>query len=211
MSQEWIIYLVLALIFLVIVLVGVLLFLGYKILKSQGAVFQSDHRDRLKDLSPKSELAQTKSVSQAAPLNISNDISKDSNKIEILPEAPKHYCFHHPSDHAAGVCAICQNAFCDECIKEHDGLSFCEDHFRLYLSHDWDELDTIKTNPDIPESALPLYDFKKSIWELKKTPSILSTHYRINIEGDFIESYVKLVVRKEELDLLKNQYQKLKQ
>ena len=202
MTQEWIIYLVIALIFLILVLVGVVLYLGLKILKSQGAVFiekpSVSHKSRLDELTN-------------TPEPKANAIANTKMPNIPVSEVSKHYCHNHPSDHATGVCAICQNSFCEECIKEHEGHSFCEAHFRLFVSHEWDEIDTIKTNPDIPESALPLYDFKQQLWQEKEIPSVLSTHYKINIEGDFIESYVKLVVRKEELSELKDRYDKLKQ
>lgn len=207
-TQEWIIYLVIALIFLILVLVGAVLYLGMKILKNHGAISQRDNslpRTRVEDLSPSS---QTPTSSTLAPIPSPED---QSVSFAANEEATIHYCLNHPSDHASGVCAICQNAFCDDCIKEHEGHSFCESHFRLFLSHEWDEIDTIKTTPDIPESALPLYDFKQQIWREKEIPSILSTHYKINIEGDFIESYVKLVVRKEEFSDLLERYNKLKQ
>ncbi len=211
MSQEWIIYLVVALIFLILLLVGVVLMLGYKIFKSQGAVTFADpneHRNRLKELSgvPEQDTAQVENEKESSQLDIEESSFSVQNEL-----ANKHFCTNHPSDHAAGVCAICQNSYCEECIKEHEGHSFCEAHFRLYLSHQWNELDTIRTTPDIPESALPLYDFKKALWEEKEIPSLLSTHYKINIEDDFIESYVKLIVRKEEWSQLKDRYEKLKQ
>jgi len=181
--------------------VGAVLFLGLKILKTQGRVTElRPHSLEEKQNGPSKESTDDKKERE------NRKVKKDFDESAI-----KHYCHHHPQDHAAGVCAICQLAYCEECIKEHEGHSFCEDHFRLYLSHDWDELDTIKTNPDIPETALPLYDFKLNLWRDREIPSILSTHYKINIEGDFIESYVKLVVRKEELGQLKQKYEKLKQ
>ncbi len=201
-TQEWIIYLVIALIFLVLVLVGAVLYLGMKILNQHGAISEKDHslsKTRVEDLVPSSsESIKLIKEEKAATFSAAEAVSP-------------HYCLNHPSDHAAGVCAICQNAFCEECIKEHVGHSFCEAHFRLFLSHEWDEIDTIKTTPDIPESALPLYDFKDQLWKEEEVPSILTTHYKINIEGDFIESYVKLVVRKEEHSDLLERYNKLKQ
>ncbi len=198
-TQEWIIYLVIILIFLILVLVGVILYLGMKILNSHGAISHKAHslsKTRVEDLKPEN----------APMVQTSEEVS-----FSAAEEASIHYCHNHPSEHSAGVCAICQNAYCEECIKEHEGHSFCEAHFRLFLSHEWDEIDTIKTTPDIPESALPLYDFKQKLWQEREIPSVLSTHYKINIEGDFIESYVKLVVRKEELSDLKERYDKLKQ
>ena len=181
-------------------------------MKSQGAVTFSnpnEHRNRLKELSG---VHKDENVTQGDNSKEKVQVVVEETSFSVQNELTnKHFCKNHPSDHAAGVCAICQNSYCEECIKEHEGHSFCETHFRLYLSHQWNELDTIRTTPDIPESALPLYDFKKTLWEEKEIPTLLSTHYKINIEGDFIESYVKLIVRREEWTQLKDRYEKLKQ
>lgn len=192
MNGDFITILLIILVLLIGVLVGVVAFMAMKLMKSQEKAETSVAGQRIAE--PKTEEEKTSSIS-----------SEDKMGEHL------HYCKNHPDDHAAGVCAICQVGFCEECLIEHEGHNFCADHFRIFVSHEWDEIDTIKTNPDTPETALPLYDFKKELWEKEETPSILSTHYKINIEGDFIESYVKLVVRKEEVDELRKRYSLIKQ
>ncbi|MCR9205964.1 MAG: hypothetical protein NXH75_15380, partial [Halobacteriovoraceae bacterium] len=67
-----------------------------------------------------------------------------------------------------------------------------------------------KTTPETPESAFPIYDFKKELWEKEGLPAIVSTHYKINIETDSIESFVKLLVRSIEEDSLKKRFERFK-
>ena len=140
-------------------------------------------------------------------VHLSTEPSVDP-KVEKDPDIQA--CVNHEDRDAVGVCAICNESFCDSCIKEHDGLAFCRPHFRMYVSHDWVSLEEIKTTPDTPESALPIYDFKQDLWGNEETPAIISTHYKINIEGDYIESYVKLLVRQEEEENLRDRYVRFK-
>jgi len=122
-------------------------------------------------------------------------------------EEELHYCINHPQDHATGICAICQESICEDCVKEHEGISFCTAHFRYFLNNEWAEMKSIKTTPETPETAMPLYDFKRKLWDKEGTASIISTHYKINIEGDSIESYVKLLVKEDELLELQKKYE----
>lgn len=114
-------------------------------------------------------------------------------------------CHEHRDQLGQGVCAICNIVLCEECVKEHDGLNFCIEHFRTYLEHDWEGVETIMTTPDTPEVALPLYHFKNSIWQ-DEIPSIIRTHYRINIEQDIIESHVSLMVRRDDYSLIDHKW-----
>jgi hypothetical protein len=191
LSENIVLILVGALVLLVLVLVGVILYLFNKILQEKDMTQAPEHatepsRNRQRVVVDKGELK-----AQAADVSLS-------------------YCANHPQDHAKGMCSICQECFCEECIKEHDGLTFCNPHFRLYISHEWTELETIKTTPDTPETAFPIYDFKKLLWEEEGLPAVISTHYKINIDTDTIESFVKLLVRTDELDSLSERYNKFK-
>lgn len=191
MSENIILLLVGVLVFLVLILVGVILYLFKKVMENN----KEDRADR---------------VEREERHNRINEIAA-----ELKASAPSHddlaYCANHPQDHAHGMCNICQSHFCEDCVKEHDGLSFCAPHFKLYVSHEWVELENIKTTPETPETAFPIYDFKKELWKEEQTPAIISTHYKINIEIDCIESYVKLLVRADEHDELKGRYQVFKQ
>tara|TARA_R110002072_G_scaffold64203_3_gene159436 strand:+ start:50077 stop:50655 length:579 start_codon:yes stop_codon:yes gene_type:complete len=153
---------------------------------------------------------------QSPEVKESNDLSKIKELLELKKqqnaqqEESEYYCQNHPQDHAVGTCAICTGNFCDECLKEHDGLVFCQHHFREYLEHEWVEVETIKTTPDTPETALHIYEFKKVIWDDEGHSAIVSTHYKINIENDFIESYVKLLVKKDESEDLEKKLKTFK-
>ena len=181
-----------SLILVVLVLVGVILYLFNKILQEKEMTQAADHStEPSRSSKQKIIVDRDKLKAQAADVSLS-------------------YCSNHPQDHAKGMCSICQECFCDDCIKEHDGLTFCNPHFRLYISHEWTELETIKTTPETPESAFPIYDFKKLLWEEEGLPAVISTHYKINIDTDTIESFVKLLVRTDELDSLSERYNKFK-
>lgn len=196
MSENIILILVTALVLVVFLLVGVILFLFRALMKEKDMTQDQEHStepSRATANQSKSELLRQSPLNQSGP-------SED----QIT------YCANHPNDNAKGLCSICQECFCEECIKEHDGLSFCGPHFRLYINEDWVELETIKTTPETPESAFPIYDFKKELWEKEGLPAIVSTHYKINIQTDTIESFVKLLVRSIEEDSLKKRYERYK-
>ncbi len=145
--------------------------------------------------------------------SLSRQEQEDSAPLKKYRATEDHasYCVNHPQDHAHGMCAICQELFCEDCLKEHDGHTFCAPHFKLFISHEWEELESIKTTPTTPETAYPIYDFKKELWDDGGEPTVISTHYKINIDDDSIESYVKLLVIKDEFEELKGRYQKFKQ
>ncbi len=122
--------------------------------------------------------------------------SKQEKRIE-------YNCYNHPQIPSTGTCSICNKTFCETCLKEFEKLNFCTNHYQLFLKHEWDEIDTVKTTPDQPEKALYLYRFKEKIWAKDNIPTYIITHYKINIDDDHIESHVKLFARKEEVVLLK--------
>lgn len=184
MSESIIIILVAALIFVVLLLVGVILYLFNRLMNEKDMTQAPEHSTE-----PSRDLALLK------------------RKME---EADVSYCSNHPQDHSKGMCAICQDCFCEDCIKEHDGLTFCGPHFRLFVSHEWVELESIMTTPETPETAFPIYNFKKNLWEQEGLPAVISTHYKINIDTDTIESYVKLLVRSDEIDSLSERYHQFK-
>lgn len=182
MSENLVIILVGALLLVTLIFAGVILYLFNKLLQERKEPTQEQSlTEKFKHLKAASE------------------------------EGPTSYCKNHPQDHAHGMCAICQDMYCEDCIKEHDGHTFCGPHFRLFVSHEWSELESIKTTPSTPETAFPIYDFKKELWKEEQLPAVISTHYKINIDDDSIESYVKLLVRTEELEDLKSRYSKFNQ
>ena len=104
------------------------------------------------------------------------------------------YCEIHDKEHASGLCGICEKPFCEECLKEHDGLYFCPEHFKLYLSNEWKTITNIRTTPDTPEEGVFVYEMKRETWNDKGLPSFIVTHYKIDVASDAIESYVQLNV-----------------
>ncbi len=190
MSEKIIFILVGALVFLVLVLVGVVLYLFNRLLKEKDMTQDGEHSTE---------------PSRATRTGADRDQLK-----RMAEGVESSYCVNHPQDHAQGLCAICNETFCEECIKEHEGLTFCRPHFRLFISHEWETVETIKTTPETPETAFPIYDFKKALWEKEGLPAVISTHYKINIDTDTIESYVKLLVRADEYETLAERYQTFK-
>lgn len=113
------------------------------------------------------------------------------------------FCTHHEKEHAKGTCSICEQSFCESCLKEHDGLTFCSEHLRTFSENKWVDITNIKTTPNNPEAAMFVYQFKKDQWANSNIPTFIVTHYKINIDGDHIESYVMLYVRSQDEENLR--------
>lgn len=143
---------------------------------------------------------------------------------EILTESPKFkiqklseekvresfYCPNHSEIQTQGTCLICEEAFCEKCLIEHESLMFCKEHFRTFAQNKWVHISDVKTTPHSPEEALYVYHYKRYLWKELQKPSFVITHYKINIEEDFIESFVQLHVLEEEAQELKIQLDKKK-
>ena len=114
-----------------------------------------------------------------------------------------YFCKLHPGIKSTGLCAICEQPFCADCLKEHEKLFFCPEHYDLFLAHKWTDVLTIRTNPNEPYKTAFLYNFKKQLWEQDNIPTYIITHYKIDVEQDHIESYVKLFARQDNQELLK--------
>lgn len=108
------------------------------------------------------------------------------------------FCLIHEKTQSQGQCAICTSSFCGDCLREDEGLNFCSEHFRFYLSQNWTELKTVRTTPDTPETAMPFYNLKDKLWREEKIPTLIRTHYKIDVEEDIIESHVKFISRPED-------------
>jgi hypothetical protein len=115
-------------------------------------------------------------------------------------------CHYHSNEAARAQCAICSDLLCQQCNREYEHLHFCPTHFELYTSHQWRPLTTVVTRPQTPQHGVALYEFKENLWDNKKIPSYVVTHYKIDVETDQIESYIQLYVREEEFTLLSSLY-----
>ena len=120
----------------------------------------------------------------------------------------KFYCHNHPEDQSIGSCLVCEEVFCENCLIEHDGLYFCKEHFRIYASNKWRQITDVKTTPDTPEDGLYIYHFKRKVWRERSTPTFVLTHYKINIENDFIESFIQLNVLEKDAERIEKELEK---
>lgn len=119
---------------------------------------------------------------------------------EIIVE--NHYCIHHKDAPSVGSCLICEEVFCVDCLVDHESMHFCKEHFRTFASFKWKQITDERTTPDTPEDGLYIYNFKRDLWLNKNIPSFVMTHYKINIENDYIESFIQLNVREDDVEKL---------
>lgn len=139
--------------------------------------------------------------STVPPVNKTKTIQKYSEE----PVVEKFFCHNHPEEQSIGSCLICEDVFCEDCMVEHDGLYFCKEHFRVFAGNKWKQITDVKTTPDTPMDGLYVYHFKRKIWKENNMPSYILTHYKINIESDFIESFIQLNVLEKDADKLSAQ------
>ncbi|MDD0854653.1 hypothetical protein HBN50_16185 [Halobacteriovorax sp. GB3] len=111
------------------------------------------------------------------------------------PTASTGFCKNHTLIQSAGVCSICEHEFCQKCIKEIDKLHLCPEHFQLYIDHKWVPITNQLTTADTPEAGVYIYNFKKKLWDQEQTPSYILNEYKINVDNDYIETYVQLHVK----------------
>ena len=123
------------------------------------------------------------------------------SKVE-LPISENYTCVHHKDAPSVGSCLICEEVFCVDCLVDHESMHFCKEHFRTYANHKWKLITDTRTTPDSPEDGLFIYHFKRDLWQDKNIPSFVMTHYKINIENDYIESFIQLNVREEDVEKL---------
>jgi hypothetical protein len=179
-SQNLLFIIIIILLVFVFVLVGVILFLFYKFLLKR-------------------------------PLN--SEITTPLPSQYLLKKdfvVEKFYCHNHPDKNSIGSCLICEEVFCESCLIEHDGMFFCKEHFKIFANCEWEQISDVKTTPDTPMDSMYIWDFKRKLWNDEKIPSFVLTHYKINVENDFIESYVQLNVKKELAEKFKIELEKLR-
>ena len=71
-------------------------------------------------------------------------------------------------------------------------MHFCKEHLSLVMRYNWNEVLTIKTSTKDPEQGVRLYEVKKNLLESENIPTFIETHYKINIDQDYIETYLVL-------------------
>lgn len=128
---------------------------------------------------------------------------------QVLDSDPHlQVCINHPERQAQGICAISQDPICEGCIREDDGLVISVDHFRTYLQSVWVSIESVKATPDDTLASAHIYQLKIDLWQTNKTPTFVSTHYKIDVDTDQIESHIQFFVREEEKEELKREIEK---
>lgn len=182
------------LLLIILTLIGVLVFVIFKLLTNQN------------------QNQKTNTEPPPAPVEDFREIAlkklKEKKPTEV---SEKFYCHNHKETASVGSCLICEDVFCEKCLIEHEGLYFCREHFKIFANHKWTTITDVKTTPDNPEDGLYVWDFKRYLWKEKLLPTFVLTHYKINVENDYIESYVQLNVIDKDADELKIEIEKFKQ
>ena len=125
---------------------------------------------------------------------------------KFKPKRNELFCPNHTDEPGEVTCAICDKLYCKACIKPFKTMHFCKEHLPLIMRHDWDEVLTIKTSTADPERGVRLYDVKKQIFETKNIPTYVETHYKINVDQDYIETYLVLYAIKENAESVKETF-----
>jgi hypothetical protein len=118
-------------------------------------------------------------------------------------------CHLHPQEPSEGACGICDQYFCRSCLKPHRNLVFCREHYNVFLAAEWAEAHTVKSTPQDPEAGVQLVEWKKRLWREEAVPMYLETHYKINVDGDKIESWIVSFARTTEVLEIKERLEDL--
>lgn len=187
------ILLIVVMLFILIIIVGLLSVLVYRLLKQPQPGLTITRNEQSGD-APHPDIS--KSEFHPAILERLKDLEKVKTKRSDL------FCPNHPEEPGEVMCAICDKIFCKSCIKPFKSLHFCKEHLPLIMRHDWDEILTLKTSTQHPEEGVRLFDVKKELFQKEDIPTYVETHYKINVDQDYIETYLVLFgmrERKEEL------------
>ena len=196
MEQTALILIILTL-FLLVIIVGFLTILIYKMFretKSNGSVPTAPSLE-----SPHPDIS--KSEFHPAILERLKGLEK------VKPKRAELFCPNHSEEPGETMCAICDKIYCKACIKPFKSLHLCKEHLPLIMRYDWDEVVTIKTSTQDPEQGVRLYDVKKEIFEEDDIPTYVETHYKINVDQDYIETYLVLFAQ---LELIERVREKIK-
>lgn len=182
--------LIIVTLFLLVIIVGLLTVIIFKVMK-QGPV----------TLSPPAEPTGEAPHPDVSKSSFHPAILERMKELEKLkPKRADLFCPNHSEEPGEVVCAICDKLYCKACIKPFKTMHFCKEHLPLIMRHDWDEVLTLKTSTTDPERGVKLYDIKKEIFENKQVPTYVETHYKINVDQDFIETYLVLYAIKENVE-----------
>lgn len=172
--------------FLLVIIMGLLTALIYRLIKQNPNTTQSQNPP-----------LKTGSEYHPAIFERIKDLEK------VKPRRSDLFCPNHTDEPGEVTCAICDKLFCKACIKPFKTLHFCKEHLPLVMRFDWDEVITLKTSTTDPEEGVRLYDVKKELFEKENIPTYIETHYKINVDQDYIETYLVLFSIKDKIQELK--------
>jgi hypothetical protein len=179
--------------FILVIIVGLLSVLIFKLLKQGPRIVKPEDQDTGEALHPDI------SKSEFHP-----DMVKRIKEMErIKPKRTDIFCVNHSEEPGEVTCAICDELFCKACIKPFKSLHFCREHLPLIMRHEWQEVLTVKTSTQDPEQGVNLYQAKKQLFKSKDVPSYIETHYKINVDQDYIETYLVVYAMAESTEIVK--------
>jgi hypothetical protein len=86
--------------------------------------------------------------------NCGGEVDLDSDfcpQCGTLYAEDQYSCTKHPTGIATGVCVICQQLFCTECLNEKNNRLYCDAHIDIEASEGWT---VIFTSADFYEAAI---------------------------------------------------------
>ena len=190
--------LIIVTLFLLVIIVGLLTLLVYKLMKQPPIVAAPPQKDSSQ--APHPDIS--KSEFHPAVLERIKDLEK------IKPKRADIFCANHAEEPGEVTCAICEKLFCKACIKPFKSLHFCREHLPLIMRNEWIEVFTLKTSTQDPEDGVILYAEKKKLFEESNIPTYVETHYKINVDHDFIETYLVVFSMEEHQTAVKSHLMK---
>lgn len=185
--------LILVTLFLLVIIVGLLTMLVFRMMKQPTSV--SNPVPQPTGEAPHPDVSKTEYHPEI--LKRLKDLEK------VKPRKAELFCPNHTEEPGEVTCAICEKFFCKACIKPYKALHFCKEHIPLVMRYEWDEVLTLKTSTADPENGVKLYDVKRQIFEKSDLPTYIETHYKINVDQDYIETYLVLYAIREKVQELK--------
>lgn len=98
------------------------------------------------------------SLPKPAPMNecdnCGGEVDLDSDycpQCGTLYAEDQYSCTNHPIAVATGVCVVCQQLFCEECLTEKNKRYFCLEHASIEASEGWT---VVFSTPDFYESQI---------------------------------------------------------
>ena len=184
--EKWAYILIALSLFMLVIIIGLLSLLIYKLFKNQSVPQSSNNH-----LSNPEDQSKANMEFHPAILERMNDMKKVKAKRMDL------FCPNHTEEPGETICAICEQLFCKSCVKDFKSLHFCKEHLPLIMNFEWDEVFTLKTSTHDPEQGVRLYDIKKDLFEKEDLATYVETHYKINVDQDHIETYLVVYAQRE--------------